>query len=66
MGKYVYGNRKFCQLPKKLATNKMGTVAESSLIYSLLTLLEGVLATKQVNTNKPLELLSQIIVSKDA
>ena len=32
----------------------------------MLTLLEGGLATKQVNTNKPLELLSWTIVSKDA
>ncbi len=36
------------------------------LIYKMLTLLEGGLATKQVNTNKPLELLSQTNVSKDA
>jgi hypothetical protein len=32
MGNYVYGNRKLCQLPKTLATDKMVTVAESSLI----------------------------------
>ena len=32
----------------------------------MLTLLEGGLTTKQVNTNKPLELLSQTNVSKDA
>ena len=36
------------------------------LIYELLTLLEGGLATKQVNTNKPLELLSWTIVSTDS
>ena len=34
------------------------------LIYYMVKLLEGGLATKQVNTKKPLELLSWEIVSK--